>query len=234
VHALKNCQPIFCIWNHQILKTHLFWEHWNKALPLEHRKHELIYSVVNMEKYLFLILILTSGTKWPLFIDVECKKLFCVTWQCSSFLVLGVMTADQIGPNKENSLTKKEGETVTLSCSYSTSNSYRYLFWYRQYANREPQYLIYKPAGSATSTGSPSDPRFQSTTSDSSTELIINGVTLSDSALYYCALEPSDTKSMWSCTKTCINFALWCQATSNPQSIIHIIWLHQWKHLCVV
>ncbi len=29
---------------------------------------------------------------------------------------------------------------------------------------------------------------FQSTTSQSSTELIINSVTLSDSALYYCAL----------------------------------------------
>jgi len=98
------------------------------------------------------------------------------------------MTADQIEPNKENSLIKKEGETVTLSCSYSTSNSYRYLFWYRQYTNREPQYLIFKPAGSATASGNPSDPRFQSTTSDSSTEFIINGVTLSDSALYYCAL----------------------------------------------
>ncbi|KAK7163327.1 hypothetical protein R3I93_007391 [Phoxinus phoxinus] len=113
-----------------------------------------------MEKHPFLILILTSG----------------------------VMTADQIGPNKENSLIKKEGETVTLSCSYDTSSSYVYLYWYRQYANSEPQYLIFKPARSATVTGNPSDPRFQSTTSDSSTELMINGVTLSDSALYYCAL----------------------------------------------
>ncbi|KAK7163315.1 hypothetical protein R3I93_007379 [Phoxinus phoxinus] len=113
-----------------------------------------------MEKHLFLILILISG----------------------------VMTADQIGPNKETLIMKREDETVTLSCSYDTSSSYVYLYWYRQYPNEEPQYLIFKPARSATRSGNPSDPRFQSTTSDSSTELMINGVTLSDSALYYCAL----------------------------------------------
>ncbi|XDV27646.1 hypothetical protein PO909_031147, partial [Leuciscus waleckii] len=113
-----------------------------------------------MEKQLFLILILTSG----------------------------VMTADQIGPNKETLIIKKEDETVTLSCSYDTSESYVRLYWYRQYANNEPQYLIFKAARSASTSGNPSDPRFQSTTSHSSTELKITGVTLSDSALYYCAL----------------------------------------------
>ncbi len=44
---------------------------------------------------------------------------------------------------------------------------------------------------------------FQSTTSQSSTELIINSVTLSDSALYYCALRVfRDTKYLRSFTKT--------------------------------
>ncbi|ROL48130.1 T-cell receptor alpha chain V region HPB-MLT [Anabarilius grahami] len=100
----------------------------------------------------------------------------------------GVMTADKIGPNKETSFIKKEDETVTLSCSYETDGSVVYLYWYRQYPNGEPQYLIYKKRSSSGS-GSPSDPRFQSTTSQTSTELIINSVTLSDSALYYCALE---------------------------------------------
>ncbi|KAK7163326.1 hypothetical protein R3I93_007390 [Phoxinus phoxinus] len=113
-----------------------------------------------MEKHLFLILILTSG----------------------------VMTADQIGPNKETLIMKKEDETVTLSCSYDTSSNYPTLYWYRQYPNEEPQYLMWKDARSWSSTGNPSDPRFQSTTSQSSTELMINEVTLSDSALYYCAL----------------------------------------------
>ncbi len=91
------------------------------------------------------------------------------------------MTADQIRPNQETSVIKKEEESVTFSCSYETSSSYVYLYWYRQYLNGELHY-------SGGSGGSPADPRFQSTTPQSSTELTITGVTLSDSALYYCAL----------------------------------------------
>ncbi len=98
------------------------------------------------------------------------------------------MTADQIRPNQETSVIKKEDETVTLSCSYETDSNYVRLYWYRQYPNGEPQYLIFRPARSASTIGSHVDPRFQSTTSHTSTELTITGVTLSDSALYYCAL----------------------------------------------
>ncbi|KAK2900784.1 hypothetical protein Q8A67_008899 [Cirrhinus molitorella] len=113
----------------------------------------------NMEKHLLLILILTSG----------------------------VMTADQIRPNKDTYVIKEE-ETLALSCTYDTSGSLVYLYWYRQYPNGEPQYLIFRPARSATTSGSSADPRFQSATSQTSTELTITGVTVSDSALYYCAL----------------------------------------------
>uniref|UniRef100_A0A8C0YT51 Ig-like domain-containing protein n=1 Tax=Cyprinus carpio carpio TaxID=630221 RepID=A0A8C0YT51_CYPCA len=91
-----------------------------------------------------------------------------------------------VQPNQETSVIKKEDETVTLSCSYDTSSSNVRLYWYRQYPNGELHYLIYKYSGGGG--GSPSDPRFQSTTPQSSTELTITGVTLSDSALYYCAL----------------------------------------------
>ncbi len=97
------------------------------------------------------------------------------------------MTADQIRPNQETSVIKKEDETVTLSCTYETSSSYVRLYWYRQYLNGELHYLVYKnPSGGGG--GTPADPRFQSTTPQSSTILTITGVTLSDSALYYCAL----------------------------------------------
>ncbi len=83
----------------------------------------------------------------------------------------------------------REGESVTMSCSYDTSSNFVYLYWYRQYLNREPEYLLYKGARSNSGEGdTPDDHRFQSTASQSSTELTITGVILSDSALYYCAL----------------------------------------------
>uniref|UniRef100_A0A673J8Z7 Ig-like domain-containing protein n=1 Tax=Sinocyclocheilus rhinocerous TaxID=307959 RepID=A0A673J8Z7_9TELE len=80
-----------------------------------------------------------------------------------------------------------EGESVTLSCTYDTSSSYVYLYWYRQYPNTEPQYLLWK--GARSNGGEHKiEQRFRPATSQTSTELTIDSVTLSDSALYYCAL----------------------------------------------
>uniref|UniRef100_A0A671Q6D9 T-cell receptor alpha/delta variable 23.1.2 n=1 Tax=Sinocyclocheilus anshuiensis TaxID=1608454 RepID=A0A671Q6D9_9TELE len=99
----------------------------------------------------------------------------------------GVLS-DSIQPkDKETTIYRTEEERVTLSCSYDTSSNYVYLYWYRQYPNREPEYLLYKGARSQSSYEDIPD-RFQSATSQTSTELSIKSVTLSDSALYYCAL----------------------------------------------
>ncbi len=75
---------------------------------------------------------------------------------------------------------------MTLSCTYETNSNNIWLYWYRQYPNREPEYILFKGARSSSAEDIPDG--FQSTTSQSSTQLIINSVTLSDSALYYCAL----------------------------------------------
>uniref|UniRef100_A0A672Q6W0 T-cell receptor alpha/delta variable 23.3.8 n=1 Tax=Sinocyclocheilus grahami TaxID=75366 RepID=A0A672Q6W0_SINGR len=82
----------------------------------------------------------------------------------------------------------EERETVKLSCSYSTNSQYVRLYWYRQYHNREPEYLLLKNARSAIDYEHTSDHRFQLTALHTSTELTITDVRLSDSALYYCAL----------------------------------------------
>ncbi len=92
------------------------------------------------------------------------------------------MTADQISPNKE-AVVIKEDQNVALSCSYETSSAFAYLYWYRQYPRGELLYLIHSSKSSSKQSG-----RFHLTTSGTSSELSINGVTLSDSALYYCAL----------------------------------------------
>uniref|UniRef100_A0A673J6K1 Ig-like domain-containing protein n=1 Tax=Sinocyclocheilus rhinocerous TaxID=307959 RepID=A0A673J6K1_9TELE len=95
--------------------------------------------------------------------------------------------ADSIRPNKDTVMIRREGESVTLSCTYDTSSSYVYLYWYRQYPNTEPQYLLWK--GARSNGGEHKiEQRFRPATSQTSTELTIDSVTLSDSALYYCAL----------------------------------------------
>uniref|UniRef100_A0A672Q1C0 T-cell receptor alpha/delta variable 23.1.2 n=1 Tax=Sinocyclocheilus grahami TaxID=75366 RepID=A0A672Q1C0_SINGR len=97
--------------------------------------------------------------------------------------------SDSIQPkDKETTIYRTEEERVTLSCTYDTGSNYVYLYWYRQYPNREPEYLLYKGARTWSSRGNIPDTRFQSITSETSTELTIKSVTLSDSALYYCAL----------------------------------------------
>ncbi|CAM4590648.1 unnamed protein product [Leuciscus chuanchicus] len=103
-------------------------------------------------------------------------------------VVTGVFS-DSVGPREENTnIIKEEGELVTLRCSYETESNYVWLYWFRQYPNGEPQFLLWKGARSESGGGHQPDRRFQSTTSQSSTELIINKADMSYSALYYCAL----------------------------------------------
>uniref|UniRef100_A0A671Q1W7 T-cell receptor alpha/delta variable 25.0.4 n=1 Tax=Sinocyclocheilus anshuiensis TaxID=1608454 RepID=A0A671Q1W7_9TELE len=79
-----------------------------------------------------------------------------------------------------------EGDNITLSCNYSSAVS---LQWYRQYPNSAPEFLLIILQGtgkvSQKSKIVEQDPRFSG---KSSTELTINSLTLTDSALYYCAL----------------------------------------------
>uniref|UniRef100_A0A8C1LSN5 Ig-like domain-containing protein n=1 Tax=Cyprinus carpio TaxID=7962 RepID=A0A8C1LSN5_CYPCA len=98
-----------------------------------------------------------------------------------------LVSGDSIEPDKEKNVITKETETVKLSCSYSTTSNEVRLFWYRQYLHGELLFLTYRGARSWKNTDT-ADARFQSVTSDTSTELTITDVHLSDSAHYYCAL----------------------------------------------
>ncbi len=138
-------------------------------------------------------------------------------------LLTGLVAGDNIEPDKGTDKISEERETVKLSCSYSTSSEYVWLYWYRQYPNGEPQYLLRKGARSRSDQHT-SDPRFQSTTSRTSTELTITDGRLSDSALYYCALRVvAQWYKTWDMSYKNIKlFLLWnylLKPQSNPQSI---------------
>ncbi|XP_073464947.1 immunoglobulin superfamily member 6 [Aquarana catesbeiana] len=91
----------------------------------------------------------------------------------------------------EQHLYSEIGETITLSCTYSSSSSGPYLFWYRQYPH-QIQYILVQGAKTQANyqrNNIELDPgRFQSETNNSHTTLTIHGLSVSDSAVYLCAL----------------------------------------------
>ena len=117
--------------------------------------------------------------------------LYCILMLSFAGLICGV----HLTPEKTE-VTSTEGESVTLSCSYETSSDYILLYWYRHYLNHAPQFILYKGARNRIGSDHIPDKRYQSTTSRTNTELTITKVTLSDTALYYCALDYTVIQSL--------------------------------------
>ncbi|KAI4882627.1 hypothetical protein NFI96_028077 [Prochilodus magdalenae] len=88
-----------------------------------------------------------------------------------------------------------EGQTVTLSCSYQGGGATSvYLHWYRQYPGSRPEFLLLKYQGLDTVThADPPFPRLNAKDNGSVVNLTISSAAVSDSVLYYCALEPTVT-----------------------------------------
>lgn len=108
---------------------------------------------------------------------------FCNTYDFLFVFSTGKFAAE-IGPIDAN-MVKKEAEPVTLTCSYQTSYSPVWLYWYKQNPNSAPQFL---GAKGSTSQRTADDPRFKSETTGTLTKLTITNLKLTDSALYHCAL----------------------------------------------
>uniref|UniRef100_A0A8P4GKJ0 Ig-like domain-containing protein n=1 Tax=Dicentrarchus labrax TaxID=13489 RepID=A0A8P4GKJ0_DICLA len=74
-----------------------------------------------------------------------------------------------------------EGETVTLGCTFETSDSFPYLFWYKQDGIDSPKFMLKS--------------RLSLTHDKNSKEfhLEISSAAVTDSAVYYCAVKPTVT-----------------------------------------
>uniref|UniRef100_A0A3B1IXM8 Immunoglobulin V-set domain-containing protein n=1 Tax=Astyanax mexicanus TaxID=7994 RepID=A0A3B1IXM8_ASTMX len=113
----------------------------------------------------------------------------------------GNCSAQSIKPVNETQLHAFKDETVIISYTYDKAN---YLFWYRQYPGSRPEYLLrIYPKEGATSEPNPLFPQFSSTVdhTNSVVNLIISSTAVSDSALYYCALEPTVTETHQTLTR---------------------------------
>uniref|UniRef100_H3ARA4 Ig-like domain-containing protein n=1 Tax=Latimeria chalumnae TaxID=7897 RepID=H3ARA4_LATCH len=100
--------------------------------------------------------------------------------------------------NKENSVNQSEdelvdfeGNAIIIKCNYTATDPFPYLYWYVQYVNEAPQYLLRRDRNSEDNA-----PRFKdrfSATLDNEKKtvpLLINNAQIFDSAVYYCALRP--------------------------------------------
>ncbi|CAM2094761.1 unnamed protein product [Caretta caretta] len=99
---------------------------------------------------------------------------------------------DSLQP-REPQMSGAEGGSVTLSCSYETSYPAGvYLYWYRQYPTRAPQYILRrgtKEVSYVSDTAGFAQERFSSQADGNSTALNITALELADTAVYYCALQ---------------------------------------------
>ncbi|KAG1934819.1 hypothetical protein F2P79_019585 [Pimephales promelas] len=99
-----------------------------------------------------------------------------------------------IKPNKTD-VFAQEGSSVTLSCSFSTSGGSDDLHWYRQYGRSKPEFLVLTFGNAKEAQVSAVDPRFTVEVEKKEqihVHLKISSATVSDSAVYYCALRPTD------------------------------------------
>uniref|UniRef100_A0A671U126 Ig-like domain-containing protein n=1 Tax=Sparus aurata TaxID=8175 RepID=A0A671U126_SPAAU len=105
-----------------------------------------------------------------------------------------------------------EGDTVTLDCSFETTTAFPYLFWYKQEVNDFPKYILKCYSQTVENAADFEKDRFNAAINNKSVPLKIQKLQLSDSAVYYCALQPTVTgntktlyKNLWSKDNTILD-----------------------------
>uniref|UniRef100_A0A3B4ZRQ7 Ig-like domain-containing protein n=1 Tax=Stegastes partitus TaxID=144197 RepID=A0A3B4ZRQ7_9TELE len=106
-----------------------------------------------------------------------------------------------------------ERDTVTLDCTFKTSDTNPYVFWYKQEVNGFPKYILQRYTYGDDNAPDFHKDRFDAKLNKTSVPLKIQKLQLSDSAVYYCALRPTVTgnsktlyKNLWSKDDRTLNY----------------------------
>uniref|UniRef100_A0A4W3GIC0 Ig-like domain-containing protein n=1 Tax=Callorhinchus milii TaxID=7868 RepID=A0A4W3GIC0_CALMI len=97
----------------------------------------------------------------------------------------------------ESSSTVNEGEDVTLQCNYTaTSTTTPYLFWYRHYPNRAPEYILWTYSRGQPQRADFAKERFSTKVEERRRTVPLNiaQVRVTDSGAYNCALSPTEAQ----------------------------------------
>ncbi|XP_044515999.1 T cell receptor alpha chain MC.7.G5-like [Gracilinanus agilis] len=110
-------------------------------------------------------------------------------WVLIAFTCLGLGSAQTVTQTPPV-VSVQEGQTATLNCKYSTSDSSYYLFWYKQPPGGKLIFLIRQDSFSAQNA---SEDRYSINfqKAAASIRLLISASQLGDSAVYFCALQHS-------------------------------------------
>uniref|UniRef100_A0A671U3A5 Ig-like domain-containing protein n=1 Tax=Sparus aurata TaxID=8175 RepID=A0A671U3A5_SPAAU len=105
-----------------------------------------------------------------------------------------------------------EGDTVILGCTFETTRASPTLFWYKQEVNYFPKYILKCFSNTVENAADFEKDRFNAAIVNNSVPLKIQKLQLSDSAVYYCALQPTVTgntktlyKNLWSKDNTILH-----------------------------
>uniref|UniRef100_A0A672PZZ8 Ig-like domain-containing protein n=1 Tax=Sinocyclocheilus grahami TaxID=75366 RepID=A0A672PZZ8_SINGR len=98
---------------------------------------------------------------------------------------------DRVEQSSEE-ITASERDQVIVRCNYFTTGINIYLFWYKQLPNKSPTFIL-----NQYTTEPDFKKRFSATLNSTSRtfSLMIKNLLVSDSAVYYCALRPTVTKT---------------------------------------
>ncbi|KAI4871689.1 hypothetical protein NFI96_006656 [Prochilodus magdalenae] len=140
----------------------------------------------------------------------------------SLFIIMIESCVSQSISPLEEKVDAVNGETVTLSYRYEYSGAtIAYLYWYHQYPGSRPEFLLQIHSGSK-NVYYPTlrFPRLDAAVNESVVDLKISSAAVSDSVLYYCALESTVTGNPDILYRNSLQVLIACGPSQHFESLV--------------